>query len=38
LVVFHYFSMSLSHEPDPWWFAPLLYAGAALAIAALVLA
>ena len=25
-------------EPDRWWFAPLLYAGAALMIAAIVLA
>ena len=35
---FHYLSMSLSHdthEPDPWWFAPLLYAGVCLAIAGL---
>ena len=27
-----------SYEPDRWWFAPLLYAGAAVLIAALVLA
>jgi hypothetical protein len=26
------------YEPDRWWFAPLLYAGAAVAIAALILA
>jgi hypothetical protein len=26
------------YEPDRWWFAPLLYTGAALVIAALVLA
>ena len=26
------------YEPDRWWFAPLLYAGAAVVIAALVLA
>jgi hypothetical protein len=26
------------YENDPWWFAPLLYAGAAVVIAAFVLA
>jgi len=26
------------YEPDRWWFAPLLYAGTAVLIAALVLA
>jgi len=26
------------YENDPWWFAPLLYTGAALVIAAVVLA
>jgi hypothetical protein len=26
------------HETDPWWFVPLLYAGAAVVIAAFVLA
>jgi hypothetical protein len=26
------------YEPDQWWFAPLLYAGAAVVIAVLVLA
>ena len=26
------------YEPDRWWFAPLLYAGAAVMIAAFVLA
>ena len=26
------------YEPDDWWFAPLLYAGAAVVITALVLA
>jgi hypothetical protein len=26
------------YEPDRWWFAPLLYAGNAVLIAALVLA
>jgi hypothetical protein len=25
------------YEPDRWWFAPLLYAGAALVIAAFIL-
>jgi hypothetical protein len=32
-------SMSLSNDaPDPWWFAPLLYAGICLAVAAALLA
>ena len=28
----------MASEPDQWWFTPLLYAGAALVIAVLVLA
>ena len=37
----HLFRMKIQqdrYEPDRWWFAPLLYAGAAVLIAALVLA
>jgi hypothetical protein len=35
------FRMTIQQDPyenDPWWFAPLLYAGAAVVIAAFVLA
>ena len=35
------FRMTIQQDPretDPWWFAPLLYAGAAVMIAAFVLA
>ena len=35
------FRMTIQQDPyenDPWWFAPLLYAGAAVLIAAFVLA
>jgi hypothetical protein len=38
---FRYLAMSLSNDTpdqDPWWFAPWLYAGLCLAVAALVLA
>jgi hypothetical protein len=34
------FRMTIQQDPyenDPWWFAPLLYAGAAVVIAAFVL-
>jgi hypothetical protein len=35
------FRMTIQQDPyenDPWWFAPLIYTGAALVIAAFVLA
>jgi len=33
------FRMTIQQDPyDPWWFAPLLYTGAAVVIAAFVLA
>jgi hypothetical protein len=36
----HLFHMKIqqdSYEPDQWWFAPLLYAGVAVLIGALIL-